>query len=93
MSLENIGNVHTDLIPLSVLQDVDKRISDWLATGGKEDDPYIQRQIKYQQKENVLSTLSVLLTERNVRMNTWKIKSKHMRRASQKHMELCRIPQ
>lgn len=47
MSLENIGNIHTDLIPLSVLQDVDKRISDWLATGGKEDDPYIQRQIKY----------------------------------------------
>ena len=30
MSLENIGNVHTDLIPLSVLQDVDKRISDCL---------------------------------------------------------------
>ena len=24
MSLENIGNIHTDLIPLSVLQDVDK---------------------------------------------------------------------
>lgn len=47
MFLENIGNIHTDLIPLSVLQDVDKRISDWLATGGKEDDPYIQRQIKY----------------------------------------------
>lgn len=43
MFLENIGNIHTDLIPLSVLQDVDKRISDWLATGGKEDDPYIQR--------------------------------------------------
>lgn len=38
MSLENIGNIHTDLIPLSVLQDVDKRISDWLAMGGKEDD-------------------------------------------------------
>ena len=47
MSLENIGNIHTDLIPLSVLQDVDKRISDWLAMGGKEDDSYIQRQIKY----------------------------------------------
>ena len=40
MSLENIGNIHTDLIPLSVLQDVDKRISDWLAMGGKEDDSY-----------------------------------------------------
>lgn len=35
MSLENIGNIHTDLIPLSVLQDVDKRISDWLAMGAK----------------------------------------------------------
>lgn len=41
MFLENIGSIHIDLIPLSVLQDVDKRISDWLATGGKEDDPYI----------------------------------------------------
>ena len=26
MSLENIGNIHTDLIPLSVLQDVDKSL-------------------------------------------------------------------
>lgn len=47
MFLEDIGNINTNLIPVSVLQDVDKRISDWLATGGKEDDPYIQRQIKY----------------------------------------------
>lgn len=30
MFLENIGSIHTDLIPLSVLQDVDKRISDGL---------------------------------------------------------------
>ena len=56
MSLENIGNIHTDLIPLSVLQDVDKRISDWLAMGGKEDDSYIQRQIKYlKQVEKVVT--------------------------------------
>lgn len=44
MSLENIGNIHTDLIPLSVLQDVDKRISDWLALlGGKMEDSYVQQ--------------------------------------------------
>ena len=56
MSLENIGNIHTELIPLSVLQDVDKRISDWLAMGGKEDDSYIQRQIKYlKQVEKVVT--------------------------------------
>ena len=56
MFLENIGSIHIDLIPLSVLQDVDKRISDWLATGGKEDDPYIQRQIKYlKQVEKVVT--------------------------------------
>ena len=56
MPLENIGNIHTDLIPLSVLQDVDKRISDWLAMGGKEDDSYIQRQIKYlKQVEKVVT--------------------------------------
>lgn len=56
MSLENIGNIHIDLIPLSVLQDVDKRISDWLAMGGKEDDSYIQRQIKYlKQVEKVVT--------------------------------------
>ena len=56
MSLENIGNIHTDLIPLSVLQDVDKRISDWLAMGGKEDDSYIQIQIKYlKQVEKVVT--------------------------------------
>ncbi len=56
MSLENIGNIHIDLIPLSVLQDVDKRISDWLSMGGKEDDSYIQRQIKYlKQVEKVVT--------------------------------------
>ena len=45
MSLENIGNIHTDLIPLSVLQE-----------GDKEDDSYIQRQIKYlKQVEKVVT--------------------------------------
>ncbi|WP_278250690.1 DUF6877 family protein [Pseudogracilibacillus auburnensis] len=28
-------------LPLEILQDINKRITDWLATGGNADDPYI----------------------------------------------------
>lgn len=42
-----LKGINTRLIPISILQDVDKRISDWLAAGGKETDRYIQRQIDY----------------------------------------------
>lgn len=34
-------------LPLAVLQDIDKRIGDWLASGGKEDDPYIEQQLNF----------------------------------------------
>lgn len=34
-------------VPVTVLQDVDKRISDWLSSGGSEEDPYIKQQLKY----------------------------------------------
>lgn len=37
-------------LPLVVLQDVDKRIGDWLASGGKEDDPYIEQQLRFAKK-------------------------------------------
>lgn len=36
-------------LPLEVLQDIDKRIGDWLASGGKEDDPYVWQQLRYAQ--------------------------------------------
>lgn len=42
-----LNTINTRLIPISVLQDVKSRISDWLASDGKETDPYIQRQIDY----------------------------------------------
>lgn len=42
-----LTTINTRLIHISVLQDVKSRISDWLASGGKETDPYIQRQIDY----------------------------------------------
>ena len=30
-----------------ILEDVHRRIGDWLASGGKEDDPYIEQQLRY----------------------------------------------
>ena len=37
------------LMPIHVLQDVDKRIADWLAAGGKHTDGYIKQQVRYMQ--------------------------------------------
>lgn len=44
LSLEAIN---LDMIPIKVLQDVDKRISDWRSMGGKDSDAYIQNQLRY----------------------------------------------
>ena len=35
------------LLPLPVLEDVNQRCGDWLATGGNEDDPYIHQQLSF----------------------------------------------
>lgn len=43
---------YAHLLPVHVLSDIDKRISDWLASGGKEEDNYIKKQYRY--AENVL---------------------------------------
>ncbi|MGE7113214.1 DUF6877 family protein [Lysinibacillus sp. NPDC047702] len=37
-------------LPLNVLSDVKQRIGDWLASGGKETDPYIRQQVDYAKK-------------------------------------------
>lgn len=37
-------------LPLTVLQDINQRIGDWLAMGGKEDDPYIEQQLRFAQR-------------------------------------------
>nr|WP_187354096.1 DUF6877 family protein [Brevibacillus laterosporus] len=47
--LEQINRIAGQL-PLAVLEDIDKRIGDWLATGGKEDDPYIQQQLRFAER-------------------------------------------
>ncbi|AVK84022.1 hypothetical protein C3943_10770 [Lysinibacillus sp. B2A1] len=37
-------------LPINVLSDVKQRIGDWLASGGKETDPYIRQQVAYAKK-------------------------------------------
>ncbi|MDA1958535.1 hypothetical protein PDK43_00535 [Bacillus cereus group sp. BcHK10] len=44
--LEQINKI-TSQLPLVVLQDIDQRVGDWLATGGNEDDPYIGQQLRF----------------------------------------------
>ena len=34
-------------IPLEALKDINSRINDWLASGGNENDPYIEQQLRY----------------------------------------------
>ncbi|AYB38548.1 DUF6877 family protein [Brevibacillus laterosporus] len=44
--LEQITKIAGQL-PLDVLLDINQRIGDWLASGGKEDDPYIKQQLRF----------------------------------------------
>jgi hypothetical protein len=44
--MQKINNI-TDQLPLPVLLDINQRIGDWLASGGKETDPYIEQQLRF----------------------------------------------
>ena len=55
-ALEKLVEVYAYL-PTEVMQDIDKRVGDWLAMGGGEDDPYIHQQLKY--AENILNLMEV----------------------------------
>lgn len=55
-ALEKLLEVYT-FLPLEVMEDIDKRVGDWLASGGGEDDPYIWQQLRY--AENILNIMEV----------------------------------
>lgn len=55
-ALEKLVEVYAYL-PTKVMQDIDKRVGDWLAMGGGEDDPYIWQQLRY--AENILNLMEV----------------------------------
>lgn len=45
-SLEDL-NKHISKLPTVVIADIDKRITDWLASGGKATDNYVKQQFRY----------------------------------------------
>ena len=53
LSLENIN---LDIIPIKVLIDVDKRITDWKAAGGKDSDAYIQNELRYLKQVELMAS-------------------------------------
>lgn len=48
-ALERLQEIYT-FLPPEVVKDIDKRVGDWLASGGGEDDPYIHQQLRYAEK-------------------------------------------
>lgn len=47
MMINTIEDLLKARLPAEVIRDIEKRITDWLATGGSEDDPYIKQQFRY----------------------------------------------
>jgi len=45
-AMEQIEELISEM-PLPVLKDVQQRLNDWAAGGGKEDDPYVEQQLRY----------------------------------------------
>lgn len=42
-------------LPVEVVRDIDKRMTDWISAGGNENDGYIQQQLIY--AENIIKSL------------------------------------
>ena len=51
----SLEDINLDIIPIEVLIDVDKRITDWKAAGGKDSDTYIQQQLKYLKRVELMA--------------------------------------
>ncbi|MFR5263975.1 DUF6877 family protein [Clostridium sp.] len=49
IQIENMDDliIYSDRIPTVILQDVEKRIGDYLAMGGNYNDPYIKQQFRF----------------------------------------------
>lgn len=52
--IKNINNLvdNSKYLPIAALQDIDKRMGDWLASGGSLKDGYIKQQFRY--AENII---------------------------------------
>ena len=48
-TVEDLSKI-THLLPTVALQDIEKRITDWIASGGDIEDDYIKQQCKYAER-------------------------------------------
>lgn len=55
IKIHNINDFNSiaHLLPVKVLMDINQRMTDWLASGGKIEDDYIKQQFRY--AENILN--------------------------------------
>lgn len=47
MKITTIEDLLKARLPVEVIRDIEKRITDWMETGGSKDDPYIKQQFRY----------------------------------------------
>ncbi len=56
----SIEDINLDIIPIEVLMDVDKRITDWKAAGGKDSDAYIQNELRYLKQVELIKRVELM---------------------------------
>lgn len=56
----SLEDINLDIIPLEVLLDVDKRIDDWKAAGGKDSDAYIQNELRYLKQVEMIKRVELM---------------------------------
>lgn len=55
-----LEDINIDIIPIEVLMDVDKRITDWKAAGGKDSDTYIQNELRYLKQVELIKRVELM---------------------------------
>lgn len=56
----SLEDINIDIIPIEVLMDVDKRITDWKAAGGKDSDAYIQNELRYLKQVELIKRVELM---------------------------------
>ena len=56
----SLEDINLDIIPIEVLMDVDKRITDWKAAGGKDSDAYIQNEPRYLKQVELIKRVELM---------------------------------
>lgn len=59
----SLEDINLDIIPIEVLIDVDERITDWKAAGGKDSDAYIQQQLRYLKRVELIANSLIEIGE------------------------------